>query len=116
MSSNAARTFLLSHNYGTLSTLSVSHEGFPFGSITPYCLDREANLLIYVSDIAEHTKNMKQNPNVCITIREEGSDPQAGGRVSVLATSETVSDEHSIRRYFRFFPTVVCFCSRNHHC
>jgi heme iron utilization protein len=44
---------------GVLCTLSKRMGGWPFGSITPYALTGNADPLILISDIAEHTRNLK---------------------------------------------------------
>ena len=53
-----ARQMLRAHRYGALSTLSKKFDGHPFGSICPYLVDHDGSLLILISTLAEHTKNI----------------------------------------------------------
>ncbi|MGH9816446.1 MAG: heme iron utilization protein, partial [Candidatus Acidiferrales bacterium] len=53
-----ARQLLLRDYQGVLSTLSVAVSGYPFGSLVPYCLDRQGRPIILISRIAQHSKNI----------------------------------------------------------
>ena len=103
-----ARALLLRGKSGVLSTISVEVPGYPFGSVVPYCLDGQGNPLIYISDIAQHSKNIGHDGRVSITIRaDDGDDVQAIARLTLLADAESLdSDEQGLkRRYRRFFPS-----------
>lgn len=85
---------LWQRRYGTLSTLSRRYDGWPFGSITPYALDRTMAPLILIASIAEHTKNITADPRVSLLVHETGEgDVQAHGRVTVLGEARVVSAE-----------------------
>ncbi len=102
-----ARGLMLRESDAVLSTLSVDVEGFPFGSITPYCFDRRGHPAIFISGIAQHTKNIGRDPRVSLTVAESGAEnSQAGGRVTFLGRAERVSDDggDAVRRYWRHFP------------
>ncbi len=107
-----ARALLLERKSGVLSTLSVAVEGYPFGSVVPYCLDRAGRPLILISNIAQHTHNVLADPRVCLTVQADGHDVQAEARLGVLARAEPVGDglEDAAERYYRHFPA-----SRDYH-
>ena len=69
-----ARRMLRAHRYGVLSTLSKRFDGYPFGSITPYLADHDGSLLILISTLAEHTKNILHDPRVSL-ITHDQRDP-----------------------------------------
>ncbi len=102
----AARLLLRAHRYGALSTLSRKFDGHPFGSITPYLTDHDGSLLILISDLAEHTKNIKADPRVSlITHNQEDTHIQAQGRVTVVGTAAHIADRDGAgKRYLRYFP------------
>jgi len=111
--SNAAeaRRLLRSHRYGALSTLSKKLGGYPFGSITPYLLDHDGSLLICISALAEHTKNIEHDPRVSL-ITHNQSDPniQMQGRVTVAGNAHRLSDQKiPLARYLRHFPEAADF-------
>lgn len=106
-----ARRLLRSHRYGALSTLSKKFAGYPFGSITPYLVDHDGSLLILISELAEHTKNIRNDPRVSL-ISHDQRDPhiQTQGRVSALGNAEPAADqEQAARRYLRYFPETRAF-------
>ena len=49
-------------NSGVLSTISIDELGYPFGSITPFSLSHDGAPIILISDLAQHTKNLKKRP------------------------------------------------------
>ncbi len=104
-----ARQVLLQEYFGVLSTVSVEVEGYPFGSVVPYCLDRAGRPVILISRIAQHTKNIWANSKVSLIILQKGSDDvQAEGRLTVVGDAEQIKIEEEIEdistRYYRSFP------------
>ncbi len=109
----AVRTLLENQNFGVLSTYSVDVEGFPFGSVTPYSLSDTYNPLIYISNIAQHTKNILNDNRVALTILEPSQaayqNPQKHGRVTVMGKAMAVTDSEEssselLQKYFQRFP------------
>lgn len=108
---NAARTLLLEESFGVLSTISADVPGYPFGSVTPYCTDRQCRPIVYISYIAQHTKNIVADSRVSLTVVQSGTaeDVQAQGRVTCIANAKEVpsSETADVRdRYFRYFPSA----------
>src|SRR5690349_11400116 len=105
---NAARTLLLQESFGVLSTVSIDLPGYPFGSVTPYSTDRMCRPILYISHIAQHTKNIVADSRVSLTIVEKSAsdDVQAQGRVTCIGDARQVaSGDDDVRdRYFRYFP------------
>ena len=106
----AARTLFLKEGFGVLSTISLDVPGYPFGSIVPYCVDEFCRPLIYISQIAQHTKNIVADSRVSLTVMERNvnsGDVQAHGRVTCIANARSIENhESAIReRYFRYFPS-----------
>jgi putative heme iron utilization protein len=104
-----ARRLLRSRDSGILSTMSLELPGYPFGSVTPYVTTHEGRVAVYVSEIAQHTRNMRADPKVCLTVTEAGGagNQQALGRVTVVGDAREVpADQRSVveARYFSFFP------------
>jgi heme iron utilization protein len=102
-----ARGFLRSTHSGVLSTHSARITGYPFGSIAPFVLDHDGHPLILISTIAEHTKNISQNPRVSLIAFDPAApDMQAGGRLTLLGDAVmTDKQDAALRaRYLRYFP------------
>jgi putative heme iron utilization protein len=102
---------LRAHRYGALCTLSKKFNGHPFGSITPYLVDHDGSLLILISSLAEHTKNLVGDPRVSL-IAHDHTDPdiQAQGRVTVIGNARPEPDrEQAGLRYLRYFPEARAY-------
>lgn len=107
MSKEAAKTareLVNTQDFGVLSTLSFKLGGFPLGSVVPYCVDGEGCLIILISTIAEHTKNINNDSRCSITITKDSDDVQANGRLCIIGNMEITTDETSSERYYTHFP------------
>src|SRR5437588_12980174 len=93
---NAARRLLLQQSFGVLSTISLDVPGYPFGSVAPYCVDDQCRPVIYISHIAQHTRNIIADSRMSLTVVEnnDGSDDvQAHGRVTCIANAQPMSQD-----------------------
>jgi len=106
-----ARQLLRAHRYGALCTLSKKFDGYPFGSITPYLVDHDGSLLILISTLAEHTKNILHDPRVSlITHDQENPHIQTQGRVTVMGSVIPVANREEVGlRYLRYFPEAKTY-------
>lgn len=94
---------------GVLSTISKNLQGYPFGSVTPYMSDSQGSLYIYISDIAQHAKNIREDARVSMTIyhQAERGDQNEQGRVTFVGDAAMLEgDEHDVAlaRYVSLFP------------
>ncbi len=101
-----ARRLARTHSSGILSTLSAEMGGWPFGSVAPYILDFEGNPILLLSDLAQHSHNIKQDERVSLIAWEnEKSDIQQSGRVTLLGRAVITEQNESLRdRYLRYLP------------
>src|SRR5436853_154837 len=107
-----ARRLLNQQSMGGLSTHSVDVAGYPFGSIAPFVLNYDSEPTMLISDIAQHTRNIKQNPRVSLTVFDQGADdPQASSRLTWIGDAELIdpSDTEIRRRYLRYFPSAESY-------
>jgi putative heme iron utilization protein len=107
-----ARKLLKHQSTAVLSTHSVEVEGYPFGSIAPYVLNYDGEPIMLISEIAQHTRNIKHNNRVSLTIFDQCvDDPQAGSRLTWIGNVESVDpqDTEISRRYLRYFPSAESY-------
>lgn len=105
-----AKTLVRQQHSGVLSTHSQSVAGYPFGSVVPFYMTPEGNLVTYISQIAQHTRNIKGNPKVSVTIFDTlQDDSQANGRVTFLGDAELVEDSHITEQYLALFPRAKAY-------
>lgn len=104
--------------FGVLCTLSLRHEGWPFGSIVPYALDPRGAPLILIARIAEHSKNLRADPRASLLVHDDdaGDDIQAHGRVTLMGRAAPVASEDLAdveARYLARVPSAASY-SRTH--
>lgn len=104
-----AKQFLCSTHHGILSTISTKFAGYPFGSVTPFVLDHNCQPIIFISSIAEHTKNIIVNPKVSLLVFDKGDDLQANARLTLIGEAAQISkdDTDLVARYCRYLPQTV---------
>ena len=76
---------------GSLATQSVKHPGFPFVSSTPFAVDENGYPVFFLSSMATHTKNLKQNPKASL-LASGGSGQFSDARLTVVGNLELVPD------------------------
>ena len=88
-----ARTLVAQISTGTLCTLAIEPAGYPYGSFVTVAFDN-GNPIFLISALAEHTKNLEQDPRASLLVAESGSaDPLANGRVTMLGLCTRVEGE-----------------------
>ena len=85
---------LRTSNEGVLTTISDKFEGYPFGSFITYITDRDRSVIIFASNLAEHTTNIKKNSKSCFTIFsiKDHENKQDNPRMSLLGDFIKVED------------------------
>lgn len=101
---DAARLLYASSHQGVLSTLSARLDGAPFGSVVTFAPDAEGAPVILISDIAEHTRNLRADPRVSLIVLEGGADVQEAGRLTIVGEARPTDDAGVAERYYRRFP------------
>ncbi len=112
---NAVNLFRSSKT-GILSTFSQFKKDYPFGSFVTYVTGKSRVLYLYLSDIAQHTKNLKENPKACITIFgiNNKGDVQDSKRLTLLGDLKSVSKEEQgvcENRFFEIMPESKSYSS-----
>ena len=90
------RSLLLGRAVGSLATL---HDGRPFVSMVPFAVTLAGGrlrLVIHVSGLAAHTRDMRSVPDVCLMVMaaESHAVPQALPRVSITGRADFVVAGH----------------------
>lgn len=104
-----ARALIRSERNAVLSTLSKRIAGFPFGSIAPFAVSSAGEPIILISEIAEHTRNLRADSRASLLIQDSAAmaDPQAGARATLMGYAMPVPlvyTDDARRRYLNLFP------------
>ena len=97
------------YRVGLLSTQSLKLAGYPFGSLVPYDIDQQGRVIIRVSPIAEHSRNLAKDGRASLCIAEPFPSliAQTAARLTImLAFSLTPAEEREevAANYQRRFP------------
>ena len=88
-----ARTLVAQISTGTLCTLAIDPPGYPYGSLVTVAFER-GNPVFLISALAEHTRNLEQDPRASLLVAESGSaDPLANGRVTMVGLCTRAGDD-----------------------
>ena len=94
---------------GVLATHSLSAPGYPFGSSVPFAFLPDGSVLILISDLAEHTKNIRMNPCVSLTVTDTSKyvDTQLQKRMTLLADATELPYEPAlVHQYLSLYPNA----------
>lgn len=110
-----ARTLTAHQQLATLSTLTA--EGFPYGSAVSYAPDNNGAPIVLISEMAEHTVNVRQDNRASFLIAgdtPDGADPLSTARQTLVGRLTLVEDEAeaaSIRTtYLEKHPYASYYC------
>jgi len=93
-----ARTLVAQISTGTLCTLALEPEGYPYGSFVTVAFDN-GDPVFLISGLAEHTKNLERDSRASLLVAERGADdPLANGRVTLLGPCTPVDDDDGSAR------------------
>src|SRR5678815_3816179 len=98
-----------------IAALGTLHQGAPFVSMVTYAVARDGSLILHVSRLAAHTRDMLDNPEVSLLITESEAlekMPQALARVTVQGRAQKLdraSQDHTDARevYLSRFPDAA---------
>jgi putative heme iron utilization protein len=99
-----ARTLVAQISTGTLCTLAINPDGYPYGSFVTVAFE-EGDPIFLISQLAEHTRNLTRDPRASLLVAESGhGDPLANGRVTLLGPCTRVEGDGASARA-AFFAT-----------
>lgn len=95
-----------------LSSAHAGHDGWPYASTVPYAINDDGDFVVFLSDIAEHTRNLLAEPRATLLVADPDAreSPQAGARHAAMVRAvrpEGVAAEAAERCYFARFPTAA---------
>ncbi len=95
---------------GSLATLH-RETGYPYASLVTIAALPDGSPLTLISTLAEHTKNILNDPRASILFDETGGrgDPLEGARLSVFGTMEVVSDPAARARFLTRNPSAEMY-------
>jgi putative heme iron utilization protein len=98
---SVARRVMRSADRATFATAQRDAGGWPYPSLVLTALDNDASPLLLISDLADHTANIKADPRAGLLFDGTGglTEPLTGPRVSVLGRMEVTDDPRHRARF-----------------
>src|SRR6266545_4429016 len=90
-----ARTLAAGVSTGVLSTVARDQGGTPFGSLAPFGLDDAARPVLCISELAEHTRNLRTDARASLLVAPPpapGDDPLASARLTLVGRATLVPE------------------------
>ncbi|WOC27251.1 DUF2470 domain-containing protein [Pseudoalteromonas sp. N1230-9] len=111
-----AKQLVYKKNSGVMSTLSYNLRGYPFGSVTPYMCDEQGKLYFFISDIAQHTKNLTHDKRMSLTVFDaaDTGDQNEHGRVTIVGDGSKVPQalaDELLNKYIALYPEADTYRS-----
>ena len=66
----AVRALFARETHGALCTAHAWSSAWPYGSMVPFAMLDNGDAAIFVSDIAEHTRNLLADPRATLLVRD----------------------------------------------
>ncbi|MDA1308158.1 MAG: pyridoxamine 5'-phosphate oxidase family protein [Proteobacteria bacterium] len=106
----AVRQLIRACDRAVLSTAQHDREGWPHGSLVLVACDQAATPLLFISDLAEHTRNIVVDQRVSLLFdgTEGLDDPLTGSRAAVFGRAERC-DDASRARFLARHPSAAIY-------
>jgi len=109
-----AKALLRACETGVISTISYNLRGYPFGSVSPFISCSEGKLYFYISDIAQHAKNLEKDSRMSLTVfhQAQEGDQNAHGRVTLVGDATPLKGdkaEEVLEQYVLRFPEAESY-------
>ena len=107
----AARALVRQCDKAVLSTIEADGAGWPYGSLVMTACDYVGRPILLLSDLAEHTKNLKQNARVSLLFDgTDGLDDRlTGARVTVMGRAAVTKKPADRARYRARHPSSSAY-------
>ncbi len=106
----SVRRLIRSQDRASLATL-LSADGTPYASLVLYATLADATPVLLLSDLAEHTKNLKADPRASLLIDGTAglADPLTGARATLVGRLEGIDASLAQSRYVARHPSAEAY-------
>lgn len=101
-----AKSLLQDGEIAVLSTNSNSMEGYPFGSMVQFLSLENGNICLFISDLAQHTKNLSKDNKLSLTVLQKDKLGAANAaRITLLGQAKRKPRQDSLE-------SITLFCQK----
>ena len=88
-----SRTLMALGGTSSLATMSRKHPGYPYASVMPYATDGRGNPLFLISQMAIHTKNIRDEPRATLLVAEQAGTSLGAARISIMGDVHEIGED-----------------------
>lgn len=105
----AARTLVAANRHAVLAT--VNSDGYPYSSTVAYAALDNGDVLLLLSQLAEHTKHITQDTRASLFLHDHLglADPLAEPRLSLIGNVELATDDTFRQHFLKAHPTAAIY-------
>lgn len=105
---DTARRLVRSRDRAVLGTVLHGAEGWPYASLVLLATDHAAHPVLLLSDLADHTRNLKADPRASLLIDGTAGldEPLTGARVTLQGQIAALEDDSLLARYIARHPSA----------
>ncbi len=98
---DAARTLLETATRGILATIAAT-DGYPYASVVELAADADGEIILLLSDLAEHTRNLTADDRVSVVVNEHDvhGEVLALGRATYKGRVERLQKKDAVRELY----------------
>lgn len=111
-----SRRLIRAAQRAALATIATKGKGgvggpWPYTSLVLAACDHDISPLLLISDLADHTRNLRHNPRVSLLYDGTGGldDPLSGPRVTLQGEAESIDKGPLLDRYLRRHPSAEVY-------
>lgn len=93
--------------HGTLATLEEG--GAPYASLVAVAPDQDGTPVLFLSELARHTRNIARETRVCLLVFSPSDDPLAAPRASLMGRMSPAPDAESRARFLAWHPDAAVY-------
>ncbi|MEX0958693.1 MAG: DUF2470 domain-containing protein [Burkholderiales bacterium] len=98
------RRLLRRFDTGVLATHSEKQPGYPYGAALPFCTDQRGRVILLISHLAEHTRNLEHDQHASFTVSPMHAQLQREARATLIGDCLPVDDPVIAERFMRMLP------------
>jgi heme iron utilization protein len=95
------------------ASLASAQEGWPYASLVLTASDQDASPLLLLSDLAEHSKNIRRDSRVSLLVDGTAgyADPLTGPRITVLGRAVEATEPRLLSRFTARHPSAAAYAA-----
>lgn len=109
-----AKLILTQAKFAVLSTHSVKLAGYPMGSSVQFFIDQQGDICVFISELAEHTKNLRANNKLALSVIDLANENASQtARTTCIGEAQILPESQQEKykaQFIHHFPDAQKYC------